>query len=89
MFLLKDLQCFVAVYESGGFGRAADVLDSVQSQVSMRMSRLEKSVGAPLFERLHRGIKATAKGDLLYRHAKRVLSEVGDLETAMRGRDAA
>jgi DNA-binding transcriptional LysR family regulator len=89
MLQLKDLQCFVAVYESGGFGRAADVLDTVQSQVSMRMSRLEKSIGAPLFERLHRGIKATAKGDLLYRHAKRVLGEVGELETALKDRDAA
>jgi DNA-binding transcriptional LysR family regulator len=89
MLLLKDLQCFVAVYESGGFGRAADVLDTVQSQVSMRMHRLEASIGAPLFERLHRGIRPTAKGELLYRHAKRVFREVGELENALKGRDAA
>jgi len=89
MLLLKDLQCFVAVYESGGFGRAADVLDTVQSQVSMRISRLEKAVGAPLFDRLHRGIKPTAKGEVLHRHAKRVFSELGELESALKGRDAA
>lgn len=89
MLQLKDLQCFVAVYESGGFGRAADVLDTVQSQVSLRIGRLEKSVGAPLFDRLHRGIKPTAKGELLYRHAKRVFSELGELESALKGRDAA
>ena len=89
MLQLKDLQCFVAVYESGGFGRAADLLDSVQSQVSMRMRRLEESLGAPLFVRLHRGIKPTAKGELLYRHAKRIFKEVGDLESALKTRDAA
>jgi LysR family nitrogen assimilation transcriptional regulator len=89
MLQLKDLQCFVSVYEMGGFGRAADVLDTVQSQVSMRIHRLEIAVGAPLFERLHRGIKPTAKGELLYRHAKRVLREVGELESALKGRDAA
>jgi DNA-binding transcriptional LysR family regulator len=89
MLQLKDLQCFVAVYESGGFGRAAEVLDTVQSQVSMRIARLEKILGNPLFERLHRGIKSTAKGDLLYRHATRVLSDVGELESALKGRDAA
>lgn len=89
MLQLKDLQCFVAVYESGGFGRAADVLDTVQSQVSMRMRRLEKSIGAPLFERLHRGIKSTAKGELLYRHAKLVFREMGELESALKDRDAA
>jgi DNA-binding transcriptional LysR family regulator len=89
MLLLKDLQCFVSVYESGGFGRAADVLDTVQSQVSLRMRRLEKTVGAPLFERLHRGIRPTAKGVILYRHAQRVFREMDELETALKARDAA
>lgn len=89
MLQLKDLECFLAVYESGGFSRAADLLDMVQSQVSVRMRRLEKTVGAPLFERLHRGIRPTNKGELLYRHAKRVFRELGELETALKDRDAA
>jgi DNA-binding transcriptional LysR family regulator len=89
MLLLKDLQHFVAVYESRGFGRAADVLNTVQSQVSLRVKRLEEILGTPLFERLHSGTVPTAKGELLYRHAKRVLKEVGELETALKGRDAA
>ena len=89
MLLLKDLQCFVAVYESGGFGRAADVLDTVQSHVSLRVARLEKTIGAPLFERLHRGIRPTAKGELLYNHSKRVLREMVELESALKSRDAA
>ena len=89
MLQLKELQCFIAVYEAGGFGRAAEVLDTVQSCVSMRMRRLEKSVGAPLFDRLHRGIRPTAKGEMLYRHATRVFREIGELESAVKNRDAA
>jgi DNA-binding transcriptional LysR family regulator len=89
MLQLKDLQSFVTAYESGGFGRAAEVLDTVQSQISIRVRRLEKSVGAPLFERLHKGIKPTAKGNLLYRHAMRVFRELGDLEAAVRIRHSA
>lgn len=88
MLQLKDLQCFIAVYDSRGFGRAADILDTVQSQVSIRISRLERAIGAPLFERLHRGIRPTAKGELLYRHARRVFREMEDLETALKDRNA-
>lgn len=88
MLQLKDLYCFVAVYESRGFGRAADVLDTAQSQVSMRIGRLEKAIGAPLFDRMHNGTRPTPKGEVLYRHAKRVLREIAEMETAV-SRDAA
>lgn len=89
MFHLNDLACFVTVYESGGFGRAADVLDSAQSQVSLRIRRLESNIGHKLFVRLHRSIHPTAKGEILYRHAKRVLKDVNELESALKGRSAA
>jgi DNA-binding transcriptional LysR family regulator len=88
MFDLKDLRCFVAVYESHGFARAASELHTVQSAVSTRILRLEAVVGASLFLRMHRGIVPTAKGDLLYRHAKRVFAELEDLETSVKMRQA-
>jgi DNA-binding transcriptional LysR family regulator len=88
MFQFKDLHCFVAVYESRGFGRAADVLDSTQSQVSMRIARLEKLVGASLFDRMHAGTRPTPRGEVMYRHAKRVLRELAEMEAAV-SRDAA
>lgn len=89
MLRLKDLQCFVAVYDSQGFGRAADILDTVQSQVSLRISPLEKAIGAPLFERLHRGIRPNEKGELLYRHTRRIFREMEDLQSALKDRNAA
>jgi len=89
MFELKDLRCFVAAYELGGFARAAKALNTVQSSVSVRIKRLEHLIGASLFERKHRAIAPTAKGDLLYQHAKRVLGQISELEVAMRGKRAA
>lgn len=89
MFHLRDLQCFVLVYELRSFSRTADALDTVQSQVSLRIQRLERFMESRLFVRLHRGAVPTTKGELLYRHAKRVLQDVADLETAVKVRDAA
>jgi DNA-binding transcriptional LysR family regulator len=85
MLHLRDLHCFMLVYESRSFSRAADNLDTVQSMVSTRIQRLEHFVGAPLFVRLHRGVVSTEKGEVLYLHAKRVLRDIADLESALRG----
>jgi DNA-binding transcriptional LysR family regulator len=89
MLDLKDLRCFVATYELGGFVRAAKALNTVQSSVSSRVGRLEHMIGAPLFSRLHRTIAATERGDLLYAHAKKVLKLVDEMETAVKGKRVA
>jgi len=86
---LKDLHCFVTVYDSRGFAKAADRLNTVQSAVSTRIRKLEINIGAALFERLHRSIRPTPQGEIMYRYAKRVLADVEDLETALRGRRVA
>lgn len=84
MLHLKDLHCFILVYEVRSFSRAADVLDTVQSLISSRIHRLEQFVGAPLFLRFHRGVQPTGKGELLYRHARRVVREIEDMECAVK-----
>lgn len=89
MFDLKDLRFFVAVYERGGFARAAIALHTVQSAVSARIRKLELLVGGALFQRMHRGIVATGRGETLYRHAKRVLEQMQEFEKAVRNERAA
>lgn len=89
MLDLKDLRCFVAVYELKGFARAAADLNTVQSNVSTRIRKLEDEIGAPLFERLHRSIRPTPRGEIMYRYATRVLAEMLELETAVRTREVA
>jgi DNA-binding transcriptional LysR family regulator len=84
MLHLNDLRCFVLVYELRSFSRAADTMDTVQSQVSTRIQRLERFAGTRLFARLPRGIRPNSKGDVFYQHARRVLSDVAELETAVR-----
>ena len=89
MFHLTDLQCFVLVYELRSFSRAADTLDTVQSQVSVRIRRLEQFMDSQLFVRLHRGVVPTTKGELIYQHAKRVLAGVADLQSAVKAHSVA
>jgi DNA-binding transcriptional LysR family regulator len=83
MLDLKDLRCFVCVYQLKGFARAAVELNTVQSNVSARIRKLEDEIGAPLFERLHRSIRPTPKGDIMYGYATRVLAEMSEFEAAM------
>jgi len=82
MVNVRDLQCFVKVYELRSFSRAADALDTVQSQVSARVSRLEQCVETPLFVRLHRGVVPTAKGEVVFQYAQRVLLEIAAMQNA-------
>ena len=84
MLHLRDLYCFISVYELRSFSRAADTLDTVQSLVSARIHRLERFIDAPLFLRLHRGVLPTQKGELLYQYAKRIVGDIAELESTVK-----
>ena len=86
---IKDLRYFVAVYEEGGFARAGILLETVQSNVSARIRRLEVALGVKLFERHRRGVLVTDKGEKLYRHAKRVIALLEETPVAVSGKEAA
>ena len=82
---LKDLQYFVAVYETKGFSSASRFLNTVQSNVSARIRVLERSLGAPLFERQWRGVVPTDEGIRLYGQAKLVIAALDRVEKAIKG----
>ncbi|WP_428660611.1 LysR substrate-binding domain-containing protein [Reyranella sp.] len=76
----KDLATFAAVARLGGMGRAALALNTVQSNVTQRVRRLEDSLGVALFERSRSGARLTAAGERLMPYAVRVdalLEEAG------------
>jgi len=77
---LKDIQYFVAVYEAKGFLKASHGLHTVQSNVSLRIARLEGKLGEALFIRKRRGVEATPAADALYGRATQVLASVSALE---------
>lgn len=86
---LKELRCFISVYDAMSFCRAARALNTTQSNVSARIHKLEQEFGGPLFVRLHRGIAPTPKGVLAYRYAREVIERADTVAEAIRNDDAA
>src|SRR5215475_3723319 len=69
---LSDLQTFAAVAHNGGITRAAEELNTVQSNVTQRVKSLEAEIGTPLFERHSRGMTLTGAGRRLLPYAERI-----------------
>ncbi|PBC76903.1 DNA-binding transcriptional LysR family regulator [Streptomyces sp. TLI_235] len=59
------LRTFLAVHRSGSFTAAARLLRLSQPTVTAQIRTLEQQLGRPLFERLPRGVAATAAADAL------------------------
>jgi LysR family transcriptional regulator, cell division regulator len=69
---LSDLVTFSAVARVGGITRAADELNTVQSNVTQRIKALEAEIGTALFERHSRGMTLTGAGRRLLPYAQRM-----------------
>src|SRR5258705_2836043 len=69
---LTDLKTFSAVARTGGITRAADELNTVQSNVTQRVKALEAEIGTALFERHSRGMTLTGAGRRLLPYAQRM-----------------
>ena len=68
----RDLATFATVARLGGMGRAARALNTVQSNVTQRVRRLEDQLGVALFERSRSGARLTAAGERLMPYANRL-----------------
>lgn len=80
--LVRHLEYFVAVAEELHFGRAADAVGVSQPPLSQGVQRLERRLGAVLFERGPRGVRLTPAGAQLLPRARTVLTEVAALLAA-------
>ncbi len=83
----------VAVAETGGFTRAAERCHVVQSALSHQIARLEKELGARLFDRTSRSVRLTAAGAAFVPVARQALeaadrarAEVDAVTGEVRGR---
>lgn len=92
-FDLTDLRLFLSVVECGSLTHGARAMHLALASVSERIAGMEAALGAPLLERNRRGVRTTAAGDALVRHARAILGQVeqmrGELRsyaTGLRGR---
>lgn len=74
MIEMRSFQTFVVVAEELHFGRAAERLHIVQSAVSQQIHRLERELGAELFDRSPRRVLLTEAGERLLPEARNVLA---------------
>jgi DNA-binding transcriptional LysR family regulator len=64
-FFTTAIRCFEAVARDGAIRRAAERLNLSASAVNRQILRLEEDLGVALFERLPRGMRLSAAGEVL------------------------
>jgi DNA-binding transcriptional LysR family regulator len=81
---LVALRTFQAVVEEGGILAASRKLNTVQSNVTGRIRRLEEELGAELFFRKGRGLELAPSGRVLLEYARRMLQLERETSTAVK-----
>ncbi len=75
----SHLGLILKIAETGQLQTAAQALSMSQPAASRILADLEKSVGAPLFDRTPKGMNVTPLGEAYLRHARVILSELDSL----------
>jgi LysR family transcriptional regulator, glycine cleavage system transcriptional activator len=81
---LAAVRVFEAAARHGNFTRAAEELGMTQAAVSYQMKLLEERLGAPLFQRLGRGIVLTDHGRRIAPQVTGAFDALGDAFAAIR-----
>jgi LysR family nitrogen assimilation transcriptional regulator len=81
---VRQLRYFVNIVDYGSLGKAAEKLYVAQPSLSQQIARLEDDLGVALLVRSPQGVKPTAAGQALYRHARLVLRQMEQLRQEVR-----
>ena len=76
MLLSPALRYFEAVARAGSVQEAGRRLNVAASAVNRQIINLEAELGAPLFDRLHRGMRLTAAGEALVLEVRRWQTDI-------------
>lgn len=83
----KDLEIFQMVAEKGKISEVAKELNYVQSNITMRIQKLEQELNTPLFHRHRRGMILTPEGKKLLAYSKRLLLLADEMKKAVQNRE--
>ncbi|WP_172966150.1 LysR family transcriptional regulator [Cupriavidus pauculus] len=83
-FDLTDMRLFLSVVECGSLTHGARAMHLAVASVSERIAGMEAALGAPLLERNRRGVRPTAAGEALVRHARSILGQVEQMRGELR-----
>jgi DNA-binding transcriptional LysR family regulator len=86
----RQIRHFLAAFDAGTFGGAAEILGLSQQAVSKSIAALEAQLGVRLFERDGRRVRPTSYAELLLPHARTIAAETdrfrADLSDVLGGR---
>jgi putative choline sulfate-utilization transcription factor len=83
---MQALSMFESAARLASFTAAARELGSTQPAVSQRVVQLEEALGAPLFERGHRGVTLTEDGTRLFEAVRQALDTIRAATADIRAR---
>ena len=81
---LEQWRCLAAVVEAGGYAQAAARLHKSQSSVTYAVQKLERMLKVRAFQIQGRKAVLTGVGQMLYRRARTLLDDAGEIERAAR-----
>jgi DNA-binding transcriptional LysR family regulator len=71
---IDAVHAFVLTADLKSFTRAAEALDTTQATVSLKISRLEKTLERRLLERTSRQVRLSADGSAFIEHARALIA---------------
>ncbi len=81
----RHLRTIKAIHDTGGLGRAADLLNITQSALSHQIKGIEDQAGVELFVRRTKPLRLSAAGMKLLAAAEEILPRVSALEAEFEG----
>ncbi len=79
---LEQWRALIHVVDAGGYAQAAERMHKTQSAVSYAVQKMESVLGVKVFKVKGRKAVLTPTGALLYRRARYLIDEAGNLEQA-------
>lgn len=79
---IKDLEIFITVAEEKSISKTAKKLNYVQSNISSRIQKLEKTLSTKLFYRNKNGVTLTGNGSTLIVYANKIVSAAEEMKEA-------